>query len=79
MSLASVILTWQDGSRIYSRLTTNVGRGRLLARLKALGMLESVDTIHAFFADRAVGGSGYELLWKENVRWDELGKLLIKL
>ena len=79
MGLASVVFTWQDGNRLYSRLTTNVGRVRLLARLKSLGILESVDTIHAFFEDRSVGGSGYELLWKQHVRWEQLGELLVRL
>ena len=32
MSLASVILNWQEGDRVYSRLTTNVGREKLIAK-----------------------------------------------
>src|SRR5262245_55261504 len=52
MSLASEIWNWQEGERVYSRLTTNVGRERLLVRLRALGLLELVFTIHAYFGDR---------------------------
>lgn len=55
MSIVSEIWTWQEGERIYSRLTTNVCAKRLLARLTALGILESVETIHAYLGDRADG------------------------
>ena len=79
MSIVSEIWTWQEGERIYSRLTTNVSAKRLLARLTVLGLLESVETIHAYFGDRADGGNGYELLWKRQVTWDELGKVLTKI
>ena len=76
MPVASVIWTWQEGRRIYSRLTTNVPAKRFLARLAVLELLEGVETVHAFFGDRVDGGSGYEVLWKENVRWDDLKKLV---
>ena len=75
MNLASVIWNWQEGERVYSRLTTNVGRERLLSRLRALEMLDLVETIHAFFGDRVYGGNGYELQWKECVRLDDLRRL----
>ena len=76
MSLVSVIWNWQEGDRLYSRLTTNVGRKRFLARLCALGLLDSVEAIHAYFGDRADGGSGYEVLWKAHVRLEDLGPLV---
>lgn len=76
MSMASVILNWQEGNRVYSRFTTNVGRKKLLARLSAVGMLDMVETIHAYFGDRADGGNGYEVLWKPHVRFDDLGRLV---
>lgn len=79
MSIVSEIWTWQEGDRIYSRLTTNVCAKRLLARLTALGLLESVETIHAYFGDRADGGNGYELQWKRNANWDHLRNTLLKL
>ena len=79
MSIASEIWTWQEGDRIYSRLTTNVCANRFLARLTALGLLESVETIHAYFGDRADGGNGYELLWNRQVKCDDLGKVLTKI
>ena len=47
--------------------------------MTTLGLLESVETIHAYFGDRADGGNGYELLWKRHVTWDELGKVLTKI
>jgi hypothetical protein len=72
MNLASVIWNWQEDGRVYSRLTTNVGRARLLARLRGLGMLDLVETIHAYFGDRVDGGNGYEVLWKVNVRFEDL-------
>ena len=75
MSLASEIWNWQEGDRVYSRLTTNVGRKKLIARLSAVGMLGMVETIHAYFGDWADGGSGYELLWKADVRFEDLGRL----
>lgn len=75
MSLASVIWTWQEGDRVYSRLTTNVGRKALIARLSALGMLSMVETIHAYFGDRADGGNGYEVLWKRRVQLCDLQHL----
>ena len=77
MSLASVIWNWQEGDRVFSRLTTNVGREKLIARLRALGLLESVESIHAYFGDRVDGGSGYEVLWKRSVRLSDLGRLAL--
>lgn len=76
MSLASVIWNWQEGERLYSRLTTNVGREKLIARLRAIGLLESVESIHAYFGDRAQGGNGYEILWKEPMRLEDLRPLV---
>ena len=75
MSLASVIWNWQEGDRVYSRLTTNVGRKKLIARLSAIGMLGMVESIHAYFGDRVEGGNGYEVLWKVDVRFEALGRL----
>lgn len=79
MSIVSEIWTWQEGDRIYSRLTTNVCVKRMLARLTALGLLESVETIHAYFGDRVEGGNGYELLWKRTVTWEALQASLPKI
>ena len=79
MSIVSEIWTWQEGERIYSRLTTNVSAKRFLARLTTLGLLESVETIHAYFGDRADGGNGYELLWKSTVTWEDLRVSLPKI
>ena len=76
MSLASEIWNWQEGDRLYSRLTTNVRREKLIARLCALGLLESVASIHAYFGDRVYGGNGYEILWIEPVRLEDLRPLL---
>lgn len=76
MSLASVIWNWQEDDRVYSRLTTNVGRKRLIARLCALGLMDLVESIHAYFDDRAYGGNGYEVLWKEHVCLDDLRRLV---
>lgn len=79
MSLVSTILIWREGGELFSRITTNASKPRLLARLADLGILESVDDIHAFFGDRADGGNGYDLKWKVHVRWDELPRLLGRL
>jgi hypothetical protein len=76
MSLASEIWNWQEGNRVYSRLTTNVGREKLIARLRALGLLDSVESIHAYFGDRVYGGSGYQVLWKEHVCLEDLRRLV---
>jgi hypothetical protein len=75
MMLVGMIWNWQEGDRVYSRLTTNVGRKRFLARLSFLGLLDSVESVHAYFGDRVDGGSGYEVLWKPHVRFDDLGNL----
>ena len=75
MSLVSVILNWQEGNRVYSRLTTNICREKLIARLRALNLLDSVESIHAYFGDRAYGGNGYELLWQGHVRMEDLRRL----
>ena len=72
MSIVSEIWTWQEGDRIYSRLTTNVCAKRFMARFTALGLLDSVETIHAYFGDRADGGNGYQVMWKSGVSWDFL-------
>ena len=79
MNIVSEIWTWREGDRIYSRLTTNVCAKRFLARLTSLGLLESAETIHAYFGDRADGGCGYEVLWKQHVSWEFLGKVLTKV
>jgi hypothetical protein len=76
MPLVSVIWTWQEGGRLYTRLTTNVPAKRLLAKLAALDLLRDAETVHAYLADRADGGNGYEVLWKANVTWDDLRKLV---
>lgn len=75
MPLASEIWTWEEGNRLYSRLTTNVPSSKFIARLVALDLLEFAETIHAYFGDRADGGNGYEILWKDYVRWSHLKKL----
>jgi len=72
MSLASVIWNWQEGDRVYSRLTTNVGREKLLARMRALRLLDSIESIHAYFEDRVHGGNGYEVLWNVYTRLEDL-------
>ena len=79
MSIVSEIWTWQEGERIYSRLTTNVCAGGFVARFTALGLLDSVETIHAYFGDRVYGGSGYEVVWKDGVSWDFLRENLPKV
>ena len=79
MNIVSEIWTWQDGNRIYSRLTTNVCAKRFLAKLKALELMDSAETIHAYFGDRVDGGSGYEVLWKQHVTWEFLGKGLTEI
>jgi hypothetical protein len=76
MNLASEIWTWHDGNRMYSQITTNVNCDRLLARLRSLGLLVMAETIHAYFGDRVYGGNGYEVLWKEHVRLDDLQRLV---
>jgi len=76
MSLASEILTWEQGNRLYSRVTTNVRPSKLIGRLVALNLLEFAETVHAYFGDRAEGGNGYEVQWKDYVEWDDLKKLV---
>ena len=79
MSIVSEIWTWQEGDRLYSRLTTNVNAKRFLARLDALGLLKLVESVHAYFGDRAEGGSGYEVAWKNGIDWECLQEKLPKL
>jgi len=76
MSLASEILTWEQGNRLYSRVTTNAPSSKMIGRLVALDLLKLAETVHAYFGDRAEGGNGYEVLWKEYVQWDDLRKLV---
>ena len=76
MPLVSEIWTWEEGDRLFSRLTTNAPTSKFIARLVELNLLESVETIHAYFGDRVDGGSGYEILWKDYVRWTDLKKLV---
>jgi hypothetical protein len=76
MPLVSVIWTWQESGRMYTRLTTNVSAKRLLAKLAVVELLANVETIHAYLADRADGGNGYEVLWKAHVHWDDLTNLV---
>lgn len=75
MTLTSEIWNWEEGGRVYSRFTTNVGRQRFLARLRRLGLFDSVESIHAYFGDRAHGGSGYEVLWKVEMKLSVLGRV----
>jgi hypothetical protein len=48
----------------------------MIGRLVALDLLELAETVHAYFGDRAEGGNGYEVLWKDYVQWDDLKKLV---
>jgi hypothetical protein len=77
--MVSEIWTWQEGERVYSRLTSNVYRKAFLAKLQAVGLLDWADTIHAYFGDRAEGGNGYEVLWKTGVCWECLQTKLPKV
>lgn len=79
MSLVSTILIWREGETLCARLTTNVNKSRMLARLTDLGIVDSVDEIHAFFGDRADGGNGYDLVWKQHVRWSDVSTMLARL
>lgn len=72
MALVSQIWTVNREDRLRSFLTTNVGAERFVAHLERRGILSYVETIHAYFGDRAEGGSGYEILWKLEVTWDDL-------
>lgn len=79
MSLVSEIWTFENQGRLHSFLTTNAGTERFLAHLKRRSILGSVETVHAYFRDRAQGGSGYEILWKPGIRWCDLGEIFRKL
>ncbi len=79
MSIVSEIWTVEDHGRLRSYLTTNVATKRFLACLKRQGILTSVETVHAYFGDRADGGSGYEILWKPGVQWSDLEEMFRKL
>lgn len=72
MSIASVILLWEEGGRLSTRLTTNASRKVVEARLRACGLHESVAEMQAFFGDRAEGGNGYVILWTSNTEPDWL-------
>jgi len=76
MSVVSEIWTWHEGGRVYSRVTTNVHRARLLSRLTILELLPMVEVVHAYFDDRSHGGTGYEILWKCDVRLEDLERLV---
>lgn len=67
MGLVSQIWTISHDDRLRSFLTTNVSSERFVAHLERLGWLSRVETIHAYFGDRADGGCGYEVLWKEDI------------
>jgi hypothetical protein len=79
MSIVSEIMTVESEGRLRSYLTTNVGTERFLSYLKRRGILESAETVHAYFGDRAEGGSGYEILWKSHIRWADLVETFRKL
>lgn len=79
MSLVSQIWTIESQGRLHSFLTTNVGTERFLAHLKRRRLLDSVETVHAYFGDRAQGGSGYEILWMSHIRWCDLWEIFRKL
>ena len=79
MGIVSAVLIWRDKGRLYSRITTNVDLDTLRARLARAGLLDFVEAIHAFFGDRANGGSGYELLWEKHVAWDDLRRTIFDL
>ena len=79
MPLASTIMIWREIGNLCSRLTTNARKEKVLAKLEAFGLLQSVQEIHAFFGDRAAGGNGYDLVWKTTVTWDDLRAILPKV
>lgn len=67
MSVVSVICIWQEGGRMYCRLTTNARWEVLARRLRARGLMDSVEGKEAFFGDRADGGSGYVIRWSKGI------------
>lgn len=79
MNIVSIVWTWYEDHRLYTRLTTNVCSERLLARLKKLNLLEHVETIHSYFGDRVDGGFGYEVLWKTSIEMGDIREELRRL
>jgi len=79
MSLVSQIWTVESEGRLISFVTTNAGTERFLAYLKRREILDSVESVHAYFGDRAQGGSGYEILWKSHLQWKDLCETFQKL
>ena len=79
MGIASEFLIWRGNGRIHCRVTTIVELAEMRARLAFVGLLESVEDIRAYFGDRVKGGSGYELLFKTHVTWDDLRREIVKL
>lgn len=79
MSLISQIWTIERQGRLHSYVTTNVETMKLLAHLRRRRVLDSVETVHAYFGDRAEGGCGYEILWKSHLQWSDLSEIFRKL
>jgi hypothetical protein len=62
--LASEVLIWEQGGRLYARLATNLGRDRFLARLHRLGLEGRVQAVEAWpDATRLEGGNAFIILW----------------
>jgi hypothetical protein len=79
MSLASEVSTTQetDGAgavRFRSLVRTNVREARMKARLATLGLLDLAESIEHYATNwHWTGtGQGFEILWREGTRFEDL-------
>lgn len=78
-NLASAILVWEDGTALWARITTNASVHRLHERLRVLHLLPLVQGVLEFRQDRVLGGSGFEILFRNGVTRDHVRARLERL
>ncbi len=66
-SIAGETLLFVAQGRLVSQVTTNATEERLRERLAAEGLGNLVEKVIPHTRDRALGGNGFEILWRENV------------
>src|SRR5438045_2050393 len=77
--IVSQILFLEEGNRLRTILTTNTTEACLLARLKYRGVAHLVERVTTFCRDRALGGRGFEVLWRTGTSKEQVREALCGL
>jgi hypothetical protein len=78
-SIASEILLFEIDGRLYAQATTNANNRQCLVRLEELGVLPLVEIVRPYERDRASGGNGIEIKFREKITRSDVREMMTKL